>query len=235
MERWVQSLPGRYLLGTPPEDLVEQVLMALEMVQAGESLRVFHRRREGYQEIVVCTRDAPALFSRICGILVAHGFNILGARIHTWTNGIVMDTFQVESLGTSQPAADTEQLARMKEDLRDLLSKRAMPPLTRPDRYPAMSPRVKIDNRSSDFYTIVEVKASDRFGLLFAVTSTLAALGLGVHVALIDTRRGQVMDAFYVQDSTGQKVWEEERLASLERNLYRALERVEAAGIKVGA
>ena len=118
-----------------------------------------------------------------------------------------------------------------REDLREILARRALPPLTRPDRYPATRPRVRIDNRASDFYTLVEVRATDRFGLLFAITSTFADLGLSVHVALIDTRRGQVMDVFYVQDATGQKVWEEEQLASLERNLHRSLERVEASGM----
>jgi [protein-PII] uridylyltransferase len=241
LERWVQGLSARYLLTTPPEDLMGQVAMALDMVDSGETLRVSHRARDGYHEIVVCTRDAPRLFSRICGILVAHGFNIMGARIHTWASGVVMDTFQVEPLGPSPSSVDADQLERMgkdlaavlegREDLREILTRRALPPLARPDRYPATRPRVRIDNRASDFYTVVEVRATDRFGLLFAITSTFAELGLSVHVALIDTRRGQVMDVFYVQDATGQKVWEEEQLASLERNLHRSLERVEASGM----
>ena len=238
-EQWLQSLSGRYLLTTPPEDLPAQVLMAVEMHEAGEMLRLQHQPREGYHEIVVCTRDAPALFSRICGVLVAHGFNILGARIHTWANGIVMDAFQVESLSASEPALNPEILERMrqdlaavlggKEDLKQLLSKRALPPLLRADRYPAVNPRLKIDNRSSDFYTILELRANDRFGLLFAITSTLAELKLDIHLALIDTRKGHVVDVFYVQELTGQKVWGDERLALVEREIHRALERLESS------
>jgi [protein-PII] uridylyltransferase len=235
LDKWVQSLPGRYLLTTPAEDLVGQVLMAWRMVQADETLRLDHRRRNGYWELVICTRDAPALFTRICGVLVAYGFNILGARIHTWTNGIVMDALQVESLG-AENAIDAGHLEKVhedlaavlkgKKDLNRLLARRAPSSLTS-RRHPRLQPRVRIDNRSSDFYTIVEVRARDRFGLLFVVTRALSQLDLNIDLALIDTRRGQVFDAFYVRESAGQKVWEDARLAALERALYRTLERLD--------
>jgi len=236
LERWVQSLPGRYLLTTPTEDLVDQVLMAREMVQAGEPVRVNHRSLKGYREVVVCTKDAPGLFSRICGVLVAHGINVLGARIHTWTNRIVMDTFQVEPLN-GDAVMDSEKLERMSRDmaavlegtidLNQLLTRKAPLSSMHQDRQPTMRAGVKIDNRASDFFSIVEVRGSDRFGLLFGLTRTLAELDLDIHLALINTQQGQVFDVFYVQDATGQKLWDDERLALMERELYRVLERIQ--------
>jgi [protein-PII] uridylyltransferase len=235
-ERWVQRLPGRYLLTTPAGDLAAQVLMAVGMAACGERLRVRHQRGEGCEEILVCTWDAPALFSRICGVLVANGFNILGARIHTWANGVVMDSFQVEGLGGTVDgdrmerfSRDLEAVLEGKETLDRLLCQRAPSPHAGANRHPALRPRVKIDNRTSDFHTIVEIRARDQFGLLFAVTGKLAELGLSIHLALIDTRRGQVMDVFYVLEATGQKVTGQERLGELERALYRTLERMEAS------
>jgi [protein-PII] uridylyltransferase len=235
LERWIEGLPGRYLLTTPREDLADQSIMALEMIQAKESLRVAHRSRNGYREFVVCTWDAPALFSRICGVLVAHGINILGARIHTWSNGIVMDSFQVEPLGRQAPmdphlldrvARDLSSVLKGSIELDQLLAKMAPAPHVRPERHPAIPPQVRIDNHSSDFYTVVEVRAADRFGLLFSVTRTLAELKFDIHLALIDTRRGQVFDVFYVQEMDGQKVWNPERVAEMERGLYCSLERL---------
>jgi [protein-PII] uridylyltransferase len=237
LDQWVQNLTGRYLLTTPQEHLVSQVLMAWEMLKAKDRLQAGHRRLNGYQEVVICTWDAPALFSRICGVLVAHGLNILGARIHTWTNGLVMDTFQVEPLG-GEERLDAELLQGVKKDLAavlegtesldHLLSRRAPSLHLRPDRHPAIKPRVMVNNRSSDFYTILEVRARDRFGLLFALTRTISELDLDIHLALIDTRRGQVFDVFYVQETTGQKVWDKNRLAMMERELHRTLERLES-------
>lgn len=236
LERWIEGLPGRYLLTTPLEDLADQSIVAWEMIQARDPLRVTHRSRNGYREFVVCTWDAPALFSRVCGVLVAHGINILGARIHTWSNGIVMDSFQVEPLGREAPAdphlldrvaRDLSSVLNGKIDLNQLLAKMAPTPHVKRERYPAIPSQVRIDNHSSDFYTVVEVRAADRFGLLFSVTRTLAELKFDIHLALIDTRRGQVFDVFYVQEMDGQKVWNPERVAEMERGLYRSLERLD--------
>ncbi|MGQ9655270.1 MAG: HD domain-containing protein, partial [Thermodesulfobacteriota bacterium] len=236
LERWIEGLPGRYLLTTPREDLADQSIMAWEMIQAKETLRVTHRSRNGYREFVVCTWDAPALFSRICGVLVAHGINILGARIHTWSNGIVMDSFQVEPLGRETPmdprlldrvARDLSSVLKGTIDLNELLAKMAPAPHVKRESHPAVPPRVRIDNHPSDFYTVVEVRAADRFGLLFSVTRTLAELKFDIHLALIDTRRGQVFDVFYIQEMDGQKVWDPERVAEMERGLYRSMERLD--------
>jgi len=62
------------------------------------------------------------------------------------------------------------------------------------------------------------------------VTSALAKLELGVHVAIVDTRKGRVIDVFYVQDSGGQKILEKERLSQIEATLYGVLERLETVG-----
>lgn len=243
LDEWIEALPSRYLLTTPQELLPEQVLLAFTLVQEGNTVRLHARMWEDHQEILVCTRDAPGLFSRICGVMVAHGLNILGARIHTWGNGIAMDSFRVEPLGEGSRAAldgfkvremerDLASVLEGKLELQELMGRRAKAPMGSHRRYPAVRPRVRIDNQASDFYTVVEVRATDRFGLLFAITSALAGLELGVHVAIIDTRRGQVMDVFYVQDANGQKVWEESKLAATERTLYQALERLEESGIQ---
>jgi [protein-PII] uridylyltransferase len=241
LESWIQSLPERYLLATQPQEIVNHVGMAMEMEERGVPLLVSQKQKEGHEEILVCTRDAPGLFSKLCGVLVAHGLNILGARIHTWTNGIVMDTFQVEPLGGGEIQSQKEWLSRLerdftavltgKTDIRELLSKRAPSLLLDTQRHPSIPPRILIDNHASDFYTIVEVRARDQFGLLYAITSTVSRLRLNIHLALVDTRKGQVFDVFYILDETGQKVWEEARLAELERELYRTLERIQERGL----
>ncbi len=243
LEKWLEVLPARYLLTTEGELLAEQILLALEIMEKGLTVRMAYRILPEHQEIVVCTRDAPRLFSRICGVMVAHGLNILGARIHTWGNGIAMDTFRVESLGPGdREPVDPSRIREMEKDLgailegrlelRELLARRARPPAGPSGRYPAVKPRVRIDNTSSDFYTVVEVRAADRFGLLFVITSALADMDLGVHVAIIDTRKGQVVDVFYVQDPSGQKVWDKARLAQMERSLHQAMERMEGSDLK---
>ena len=147
-----------------------------------------------------------------------------------------MDTFQVEPLN-GDAVMDSEKLEQMSRDmaavlegtidLNQLLTRRAPLSSMHQDRQPTMRAGVKIDNRASDFFSIVEVRGRDRVGLLFVLTRTLAELNLDIHLALINTQQGQVFDVFYVQDATGQKLWDDERLALLDRELYLALEQME--------
>ncbi len=83
--------------------------------------------------------------------------------------------------------------------------------------------RVSVDNGASDFFTVVEVGAADRLGLLFDVTRTLAELGLDVHLAKVATYGVRVVDAFYVRDVLGRKLEDPGAIAALERALVERL------------
>jgi [protein-PII] uridylyltransferase len=65
---------------------------------------------------------------------------------------------------------------------------------------------VHLDNDASTGFTIVEVSAPDRIGLLFQLTSALHELGLDVHLAKVTTYGGRVVDAFYVRDLGRSKI-----------------------------
>ena len=75
--------------------------------------------------------------------------------------------------------------------------------------------RVRIDNTSSSFFTIVEVFAYDFPGLLFSIADALFRCELDIWVAKIATKVDQVVDVFYVRDITGQKVDAAERVAAI--------------------
>ncbi|MGZ5354527.1 MAG: ACT domain-containing protein, partial [Actinomycetota bacterium] len=77
---------------------------------------------------------------------------------------------------------------------------------------------------ASDFFTVIEVGAPDRIGLLFDVTRTFAELRLDVHLAKVATYGERVVDAFYVRDELGRKLEDEELTAELERALRARLE-----------
>jgi UTP:GlnB (protein PII) uridylyltransferase len=76
--------------------------------------------------------------------------------------------------------------------------------------------RVTVDNTASDFYTVVEVSAPDRIGLLHDLARAFHDLGLDVHLAVVATYGVRVVDAFYVRDLVGEKVEEPERIVAIE-------------------
>jgi len=93
---------------------------------------------------------------------------------------------------------------------------------------------VTVDNRTSEQYTVIDVFAQDRVGLLFAITHALFELGLLIHFARISTNADQALDVFYVSDRTGEKITEvarmrEVREALLDQLVERAAEAVERA------
>ena len=75
---------------------------------------------------------------------------------------------------------------------------------------------VKVDQEASDFFTVIEVGAPDRIGLLYDITRTLADLHLDVHLAKVATYTDRVIDAFYVRDEMGRKVGDPAQVAEIE-------------------
>jgi [protein-PII] uridylyltransferase len=76
----------------------------------------------------------------------------------------------------------------------------------------------------SDHFTIIDVFAHDRKGLLFAIARTMYQLGLSVRIAKIGTYLDQVCDVFYVSDLQGHKIVDELRLAEIRSSLFHAIE-----------
>jgi [protein-PII] uridylyltransferase len=89
---------------------------------------------------------------------------------------------------------------------------------------PFARPKIVIDDRLSDDYTVVEVKCPDRPGLLYLITKTLSALDLDIASARIATEIDQALDTFYVHGRKGGKVEDPVALhAALEQALVQPL------------
>ena len=81
---------------------------------------------------------------------------------------------------------------------------------------------VSIRNDVSDFYTVIDITADDRLGLLYDLAHTIAAHDLEIYVSKATTVLDQVADTFYVKDTEQHKLVDEDRIAALERDLMAA-------------
>ena len=88
-------------------------------------------------------------------------------------------------------------------------------PVGRPEPPAPKPPSVSVSNEVSDFYTVVDVAANDRLGLLYDLARTIADAGLEIFVSKAGTVLDQVADTFYVKDREGHKLADPERLAAL--------------------
>ncbi len=90
-------------------------------------------------------------------------------------------------------------------------------------RAPSQLPEtVSITNEESDFYTIADVAANDRLGLLHDFTRVIAEHDLEIYISKAGLVLDQVTDTFYLKDGHGKKVTDPAVLASLERGLLQA-------------
>jgi [protein-PII] uridylyltransferase len=225
VETYLRRLPRPYVLAVEPEIAARHFpLLAPPLGTAEIRTRSGPGEREGTYEVTVVARDRPGLLSLIAGALSTSGINILSARAFTTEDGVALDMFVVEP--AFQGEIDEDRWRRFRTDLRRAIEGRiSLDHRIREKRlyYPAPAEevpvRVSVDNEASDFYTVVEVSAPDRIGLLYDLARVFHDLGLDVHLAVVATYGVRVVDAFYVRDLVGEKVEDPERVAEIERGV----------------
>ncbi len=230
VEDFLWRMPRGYLLGVAPEAAARH--FRIVSPPPGTSEVRTHARpgeRTGTYDLTVIAADRPGLLASIAGALALHGLNILSAQAHTTEDGVAVDLFVVE--GAFEPEIDEERWRGVRTDLRRALEgrtslerrvaeKRRHYPPPRAD----ISTEVTIDDGASDFFSVIEVGAPDRIGLLFDVASVLHDLGLDVHLAKVATFGGRVVDAFYVRDSLGRRLADPARAREVESAILARLE-----------
>jgi [protein-PII] uridylyltransferase len=235
---FVHEMPDSYFLSTPEEMMLghaelrrrfEQAETAGEQPAAAVQLTPFPER--DFTEFAVCTRDRPGLFAMLSGVLAAHGMNILGARIDTSRDGVALDAFRVSRDGPGD-TVDRERWERVEQTLRGVLSgtvdveelvrRSSRPSLLSKKRRPVPT-RVEVHNDVSTDYTVLDVYAADRVGLLFTITNCLYHHWVQIHLAKISTMVHEVLDVFYVTDAAGRKVEDPEQIERIRAALIEAL------------
>jgi [protein-PII] uridylyltransferase len=73
--------------------------------------------------------------------------------------------------------------------------------------------------------TVIEVRAADAFGLLYAIAAGLSDLELDIYVAKIDTLGDRVVDVFYVRTPWGSKL-DAVQAAEVERSISHRIARL---------
>jgi [protein-PII] uridylyltransferase len=225
VDRFLDRMPQSYLLAFPPERIARQYpLIAPPISVRDVRTHAETGPRVGTYALTIVAADRAGLLSMIAGALSLAGLSILTAQVFTTEDGMAVDVFEVE--GAFEDEVGEERWREFRGTLRRAIEgrlslayrvgeKRKHYPPPRHD----VPVRVAVENDASDFFTVIEVGAPDRIGLLFDVTSALAELHLDVHLAKVATYGARVVDAFYVRDELGRKVDDPERIAELQRAL----------------
>ena len=228
ISEYEDHLPDRYLSCYATEEITHHIEMARSLGK--ESLLVEWKvEKETQAKVTVCTRDRYGLFSKITGSMFLNRLNILEAQIHTWGNGVALDTFWVEDSTKEierrllQLKKDLKEILDGKASIKNLLLKRKESNGIKQKIIPRVAGEAKINNQDSDFFTIVEVTGENRLGVLYEMTEALTDFGCDIHFARISTLGNRIVDVFYVQDEWGEKIIEKNKVDQLKRTVSQRL------------
>jgi [protein-PII] uridylyltransferase len=196
---------------------------------------------KGHSEVAIVAPDAPGVLAAIAGALTASRVDVLGAVLgHVELAGdpprrLVTDVFYVRDLKGAAIPEDDARWERLQGDLRALLGgppdptavakliARRRPRSGMPKRVtPGVITEIRIHDDSAQA-TIVEVATRDRVGVLYAITHTLAELGLDISLAKVSTEGERVSDVFYVTRG-GKRITDEAERARLVSRLRIAVD-----------
>ncbi len=167
------------------------------------------------QQVTIGAPDRPGLFALCAGVLALNQLDVRAARVTVEAGyatsvfavrprfgrvpvpGILADGVRAAMEGTLPLG---ERLAQRERDYRQDTGRGAPPRVAWFDA-----------EATGAANSLVEVRATDRAGLLYRLTAALAAEGLDVRGATVETLGADAVDAFYLADPSGTPVDEGQR------------------------
>src|SRR6266540_3632068 len=185
---------------------------------------------QGHSVVSFCTWERERLLAKIAGSFSVVPINILSSDVFHRGDNVVLSVFRVcdtKAGAVTDPHAFelVEQTLRSaleddSFDFRPLIEKAKRQ--SRPHRAPAIEfpTRISVDNETHPAYTLIEIQASDRLGLLYDILTCLDHEGVSIALSRINTQDGAAIDTFYVVDrSTAAKIMDRDRIRTIREHL----------------
>lgn len=188
----------------------------------------------GHSEVWFVAWDRPALLARIAGAFLSAELNILSADVFTRGDSLALDIFRVHTakLRPVENRRDQERVAKVLSeslhaehfDFHTLITGKPRSALRgyRLSQEFELPTKIRIDNDSHPFCTLVEVQTPDRLGLLYDLLNALGACGVNIETSRITTEMDVAMDTFYVTGKEGGKIVADQAIERLQKQLRAA-------------
>lgn len=219
VEEHIAAMPADYLESTSPRE----VLWHIEVAKALDSGASVSTDPSDGGRVLIAGSDRSGFLLAVARAFTVNGIGILDARLRTRADGIALDTFHVaaDHSGEAVPAAkwvsvatDLNAALAGERDLRPALRERVAA-----YRRSAGGGQAEVRATAEGRYTLIEVRAPDRIGLLADIVEALHGDGLDIHLARIDTMGGEARDVFFVRRIGGIPIRDESELSSLRARL----------------
>jgi [protein-PII] uridylyltransferase len=224
----MEQVSTRYFLNMPLEDMVEHFHLALEMGEKRLAWTLKKLKDAPVTKIILCTYDVPGLFSKMVGIFTINNIKVLSSHIFTLKNGLAFDVYEVTNpMDIYREQERWEKIQReilaVREDafpLDDLINRKRHSILHAGGNRNFWGKRVDVSNEISDFFTVIEVHSGERVALLYDLAKCLFLLGLDIRFAKVNRDKEKMTGVFYVRDSGGQKIYEEDEIKRINGGIF---------------
>lgn len=230
-QAFLQTLDNSYLYAASPADVADHRGLHDQFLKTGVGISLRLNPDRQAMVLAVMTKDRAGLFADLAKALAFAGANVVGASVHTTTDGAALDIFYLQD-ATGQPFG-ADYRGKLKEAEKIITEaalgqgkkhELARTSVTAKASVFAIAPTVVFDNDATQTATILEVSGRDRRGLLAELVAAISAENINIASAHVDTYGERAVDAFYLTNrEDGQKLNKEVRQA-LRKRLFSVLE-----------
>ena len=228
---FIQSQYPEYWLRTDTDKQVQHAKLLRQFRQSDDKIATSFSSDpfKGITKLTLLAPDHPSLLAVCAGCCSAAGAEIICAEISTTRDGFAFDTFLLQR-SFEDDEDEKRRFDRIGEMIikvlrgeaqLDMLLKRRRVSEQRIHAF-HVDPEVAISNSISDRFTVIEVSARDRPGLLYDLTSRISELNLNITSARITSYGAKVIGVFYTTDLTKGKIYNPDR----ERTICQRLKEV---------
>ena len=206
------------------------------MLDDKEKFKIYLSKENDLQapELIVIAPDHHGLFSLISGLVAASGYDVVSAKIITRSDGYALDTFFIQNKEKKPISEDYLRKKLVKNislglegnfDIEKALSIKweEIPARFRAVKAPT---RILVDNKTSENFTILDIKCKNAPGVLYKITKTLTSLGIQINTANVSTYGDRVVDIFYIKNAFGSKVDDERTIEKIKISISKILKQI---------
>ncbi len=178
-----------------------------------------------YSAVVVICKNRSGILKDIVQGLSLSQANILGSRIISLNNNLIIDVFWICNSAQKALKEKNEQF-RLIQNVNNSIEGKEIENVSSLFNFKSkleVSPKITIDNQMSKNVTTYQILSGDRQGLLMDILNIFHENKVSIQSAKISTYGEKVFDIFQITDNNNKKIKNTKLIQSLEKELTKIL------------
>ena len=200
---------------------VEYQLKILEKSSDDLVMGIRYSQKRKIDYLTFWSRTKRIGFIDICKELSSESINIFSARLAELKSNLHVYTLEINRFGNST-FNDRKIWNRIKKNIKSknkAISGNEKNHLLTSNYKSTLKAKVKVDNDLSSKFSIIELTAGDKPGMLYSILRTIKDLGLRIRFVKISTKRESVEDVFYVTKGSKGKIYDINEIENIRKNI----------------